>query len=126
MYRFALPEGADYGFVISADREGEADISAELVSDPDTYFWSIRLELPDFPSSAALAAQLVYLATQLLGHPSRIIQRRGFLLYSFSSEAMIEGSWKRFGGGFAFRWGGFTFPNMHGSERVYSSPTVLG
>jgi hypothetical protein len=124
-FRFHPAHGAEYQFIASVYPNGEASVWAELLSDSDAYFWSLLLELADFPSLEALAAELLYRMRTVLTQPSRVVQQRGTLFESFTAEVFVAGEWKGFGGGSALRWGGIRIPSIEGDTRVYHSPALV-
>jgi hypothetical protein len=112
---------------VTGHGDGEAQLSASLLEQEskDLYFWYIPFELPDFESPRAAIEALVDRATKVMGNPSRILQRRGLLFWSFEAEFLEADEWTSAGGVSAFRFGGFHVPETHERERAYHSPRVL-
>jgi hypothetical protein len=125
-YHLRPAPGADYSFVIWLYSDGAAEISASRIDHRDgDCFWSCVFEIHDFDDREQLAAALLAGARHLLWNPTRIVQRRGLILWTFYCEFFEDGEWQRFCGHSVARWVR-GIPPVVGRERVYVSDPVAG
>lgn len=125
-FEFPIPADADYRFVVFVYSDGEAQICANRVgSDLHEYFWHMPKELPDYPSVADLHAELLEHLSDLLTHPTRIIQRTRWLSVSLDCEIEKGNSWLPVYGHSVFRGGNIAIPMIDGRQKTYLSPAVL-
>jgi hypothetical protein len=117
--------GAEYSFTLWFDESGERQISAKLkqYKNDRPYFWYRPFELAEFRNNVEkLEAKFCDELGILLTHETRIIQRKGWLFWSFRCEYHEGENWKGVYGHMALRW--FKPPQIIGKSRVYRSAPV--
>lgn len=122
---FARHREAEYAFEIYVYPDGDADISAVMVvqEDPD-FHWHLPFENLGSPDIEGLLSELVSDLGTLLTHPTRIVQDRGLLWWSYSCEALVDSRWTKIGGSIAsLRWP-FSGLRREAKRRIYSAPPV--
>ncbi len=126
--RIDLPTapGADYSYQIF-EFHPEMQICAELVrSNPEiNYFWYRPFELAEFGNSQeALEAAFCETLEKLLTNETRIVQKNGFLTWSFRCEYKTADRWNRVYSHAALRVPGWKLPRIRGDIHVYQSQAV--
>jgi len=98
--RLWLPqaESADYRLYIHLQHRGGATLGALPRGQSfETFFWHLPFEYRREDEEQALRF-LLEETRRLAANRSRILQRRGLLLWRFSCEAAVGGEWQRVGG----------------------------
>jgi len=89
----------------------------------DHFFWHLPFESHSEPDDSGLATALIGELDKLIHCPSRIRQRRGWLLWSFTCEVKGKTRWHRLGG--IITCCGARVPNSSSPESLYESPPIL-
>jgi hypothetical protein len=121
--RLWLPKapGADYQFYVDVFDAGAATIGALLEGQSEeAFFWHLPLEYRADDAGEALGV-LVQEARRLVLNPSRIVQRRGRVLWRFWCEVEEGGLWRRVGGTVACTRLLHAVPACEGTIREYRS-----
>jgi hypothetical protein len=106
---------------------GSREISARLVghAQAETSFWYWPFESAQFNTAEALSDAFDKSLLTLIRRPTRIVQKRGLLNWTFRLDAQLpELGWKQQYRHAVFRLGGRA-PSIDGRERIYSSPSVV-
>jgi hypothetical protein len=129
IWRLDLPSapGAEYFFSLWFFESGERQISAQLLDHgmDGTYFWYRPLEVAEFRGSENdLVSKFCEELEALLTHETRIVQRKGWLVWHFHCEYRKGEEWKDVYGHSAFRGGRFKPPHIKGRIRIYHSAPI--
>ena len=122
---------AEYSFRLwfyERDAAGSSrEISAQLVGqlNTDVYFWYWSFERAEFRTDEALFEAFDHSLLTLIRQPTRIVQKRGLLNWTFRLEARLpELGWTPQYQHAVLRLG-VRAPSIDGRERIYSSPPVV-
>lgn len=124
-YHIDLPTaaGAEYRFTLWSGC-GEKQISARLLTgDKTATFWYMPFEKAAFRSAEQLDKALLDALELIMGHNTRIEQKRGFLFEHFKCEYESASGWKRLDGVSFLR----LIPALKtlGRTHVYQSPPLV-
>jgi hypothetical protein len=122
---------AEYSFRLwfyENDATGSSrEISARLLgqAQPETCFWYWPFESAQFNTAEALSDAFDKSLLTLIRRPTRIVQKRGLLNWTFRLDAQLpELGWTQQYRHAVFRFGARA-PSIDGRERIYSSPAVV-
>lgn len=94
-----VPDGAEYGFVVTLLSDGEMSINAApCASSEPVFFWHLPYELLGSSPSDNSVEPLLEDLELLISHPSRIRQCRGLLAVTYRCEVLLREQWVRVGG----------------------------
>jgi hypothetical protein len=122
-----LASSAEYFFRLWFFDGGEREISAVLTrkQTDDAYFWHRPFELAEFKSSEAdLVDKFCRELEALLTHETRIVQRKGWLLWHFRCEYRAGNVWENVYNHAALRGPKWNLPHIDGRSRVYYSGLI--
>jgi hypothetical protein len=122
--RIAPAAGADYGFELYVYEDGEPQISARLLSDPDAYFWYRPFEIDDFSGGDARLTAFRATAAKLLESRTVVVQVRGLLFDSFTLFCEASAGRERVYSISGLRLGGCRGPAISGRRHEYASPAL--
>jgi hypothetical protein len=125
--RLELPSapGAEYSFQLWCYADGERNIHADLIADPEQRFWYHPFELEDFdrdPVKVAAATERELLL--LVSRRTRVRINRGWVFWNFVLEAeTASGEWERVSGYGLLR--GNPAPLATGDSAIYHAPPLV-
>jgi hypothetical protein len=126
VFRLPAPPGAEYAFSVWIYDTGEPQIMARLVNaDEHHSFWYKPFELVDWPSEEAREEAFLKTLGLVLNLPTRIVQRKGLLFWSFDCALQTEGGWKSISGIGILRRSNMEVPPIEERTRSYYSPPLL-
>ena len=124
--QFPAAAGADYYFEAWVYDDGDVSLSAKRKdAGDDEYFWYLMTELLDPEEADANRRWLTETTERVLRHPTRILQRKGWLNMSFYCAVDTGDGWQYLGGNGALRLGNFRFPTIEGKQQEYRSGPLL-
>lgn len=116
---------AEYRFVLYIYDDGEPQICAILVRDPEAYFWYWPFEEPDFDTPAERECAFLAAVRQLLTSPTRIRQKRSLLNTHFRCEVRDVDAWSLVGPFISgLKWG-TNAPLIKTKVVYYKSPALI-
>jgi hypothetical protein len=127
VWTFDSFSGADYYFHIWAHNEGDFQIGASLKngqSNNDLSFWYYPFEINVGIPENKIFSNFSDCLNKLIYYPSRIIQKRGLLFWSFQMQVLINDKWEDLYGMSCTRLF-FKAPPMKGSQAIYHSPALV-
>jgi hypothetical protein len=120
------PERADYTFALHIVDGGEPQLCALPTGfDERTQFWYWPFERADYTSPEEQFRHFEECIRMVLHYPTRITQRKGWLLISFICEAQTAKSWRQIGGNYGCFRLFFRGPQIADHQHVYLSPALV-
>jgi hypothetical protein len=122
---FVLGEESDYDLEIWLYREQNtyegAGISAKLRGTElqGKYLWDMPFEPVDYESLDTLMLQVRQRVRTLLAYSTRIIQRKGLLLWHFNCQYHENDQWMEFYSAGCLRCSNVQVPYIAGKEKIY-------
>lgn len=120
-----VPPAARIQYGVGSYSKGQAAIIAEVPGQSaDAFFWHLPVE--DFSSAddQGMADTLIGELDKLIHCPSRVRQKRGWILWRFICEVKGKTRWHPLGGTVTC-FQGASVPNAASSETVYDSPALI-
>ncbi len=125
VFRLDAPPGADYAFCVWVYDDGEPQLSAQLLEVQENHrFWWMPFEALDWRNPTARERAFFEALDAILNHPTRVIESRSLLLWSFSCDYHADGLWKPLREISIARWVRGV-PRITGRRREYRSPRLV-
>lgn len=123
--RISLPVAAnsDYYFSVFLYKDGDPQISATYSKNSDCYFWYHPFEIYDFDSQEDRINAFNKTVENLFINPTRIIQKKGLISWSFSCFYFKNNEWIK-----VYSHSGLRIANtppINAKEIIYQSPIVV-
>ncbi|MGJ8671219.1 MAG: hypothetical protein ACSHXK_17170 [Oceanococcus sp.] len=118
-YTVPCSDSSDYEFQLFVYSDGEPQISARLLADPDAYFWYLPFELEQYGCPEAAQKEFQRIARKILSSETCVLQSNGLISHTFDLFILENRERKLVGSTLVLRFGVRT-PPIEGKNHEYS------